>query len=201
MLHERLCTCTKPPQAQHAEALQEMQRRQASYMRREAALRSQLRALEDGAALLHTQHGVSNACGSNSQAGPACTPGAFVNTAGGSALKPPPLRNLQQELQSGVEELLQRQRLQLRTEEASQLRLFRQQLTELDAQLSAGEKREAVQQGTTASELVSCGNGSKHTYPCMLISRIPWWHSASAADCVQKSITSFAPTTQRGFSA
>jgi hypothetical protein len=120
---------------------------------------------------------------------------------GGSALKPPPLRNLQQELQSGVEELLQRQRLQLRTEEASQLRLFRQQLTELDAQLSAGEKREAVQQGTTASELVSCGNGSKHTYPCMLISRIPWWHSASAADCVQKLITSFAPTTQRGFSA
>lgn len=56
----------------------------------------------------------------------------------------------------GLDDLLQRQRLQMRTEEAQQLRQFRSRLAEIDAQLQACKQAAADHQGDWMEKTVSC---------------------------------------------
>jgi DNA-binding transcriptional regulator YbjK len=48
---------------------------------------------------------------------------------------------------SGLDDLLQRQKLQMRTEEAQQLRQFRSRLAEIEGQLQACKQAAAAHQG------------------------------------------------------
>ena len=59
-------------------------------------------------------------------------------------------------MQRGVEDLLHHQRLQLRAEEAAQLRQFRGRLAEVEAQLAADKRAAAADQDSWMSKTVSC---------------------------------------------
>jgi hypothetical protein len=59
------------------------------------------------------------------------------------------------QMQRGVEDLLQHQRLQLRAEEAVQLRQFRVRLAEVEAQLAADKRAAAADQDSWMSKTVS----------------------------------------------
>lgn len=59
------------------------------------------------------------------------------------------------QMQRGVEDLLQHQRLQLRAEEAAQLRQFRSRLAEVEAQLAADKRAAAADQDSWMSKTVS----------------------------------------------
>lgn len=59
------------------------------------------------------------------------------------------------QMQRGVEDLLQHQRLQLRAEEAAQLRQFRVRLAEVEAQLAADKRAAAADQDSWMSKTVS----------------------------------------------
>lgn len=59
------------------------------------------------------------------------------------------------QMQCGVEELLQHQRLQLRADEAQQLRQFRGRLAEIEAQLQADKRAAAADQDSWMSKTVS----------------------------------------------
>jgi len=58
------------------------------------------------------------------------------------------------QMQHGVEELLQHQRLQLRADEAQQLRHFRSRLAEVEAQLQADKHAAAADQDSWMSKTV-----------------------------------------------
>ncbi|GBF90118.1 hypothetical protein Rsub_03251 [Raphidocelis subcapitata] len=132
--------------AKHADALSELERRQASYIRREDRLRAQLAA----AANQQQQHNADTAHAGGPQSPAEAASGASSGGGGGGGCDASDgsgtgLAAMQQEVISGVEELLERQRLALRSDEAVQLRHAKARLAELEGRLRA-EREEREQE-------------------------------------------------------
>ena len=155
----RVCT----PQAKHAEAVAELERRQASYMRREDQLRAQLAEAANQPHAVDTAHMVrgQRPTDVNSRVGNA----GIASTSGASGMG---LAGLQQEVISGVEALLERQRLALCADEAVQLRHAKARLAELEAQLRTEREERAQERDEGGAGLVSrvAGMAGGQSPPC-----------------------------------
>jgi hypothetical protein len=91
------------------------------------------------------------------------------------------------QVQHGLQDLLQQQRLQLRAEEAAQLRQFRGRLAEVEAQLAADKRAAAADQDSwmskTVSRLVPPSQQQQqlHTPTSMSSARCSGWLDQAAA--------------------
>jgi len=165
-------------QGKHADLVTELERRQDSYMRREDQLRAQLaaaasvmnqqpvaishpdpsswqqpQALRDGTTSLGNSGGeaaISSGVGEHCQAAEEELQAAAApapTTAGMAAM--------QQEVISGVEQLLERQLLALRADEYAQLRHTKVRLADVEAQLAAERAAREQERGEGGTSLVS----------------------------------------------
>ncbi|WIA08826.1 hypothetical protein OEZ85_008248 [Tetradesmus obliquus] len=144
----------------HADAVKELDRRQDSYMRREEQLKLQLAALtqtqEAGDSSGGTSSDGSSSSSPHDEPGPDDTsqPAASSSRAP-KAPKPLTLQEMQEQVLNGLDDLLQRQKLQMRTEEAQQLRQFRSRLAEIEGQLQACKQAAAAHQGDWMDKTVA----------------------------------------------
>lgn len=155
-------------QAKHADMASELQRRQESYMRREDHLRAQLAAAVAGApgggvawlgAPLPSSSAGAGAAAAVTAALAApshdAASGSGGNTSGGGG----GLAAMQAEVISGVEELLDRQRVALAAGEAAALRGARARLAEATAALAAERAARQREAGDGGASLVGGGGG------------------------------------------
>eukprot|EP00775_Hariotina_reticulata_P009232 gene9232-9397_t len=125
--------------AKHVDAVQDLERCQASYMRREAQLKAELDRQQ------HQQQG--QGCNSPAaDAGSICASGCEGSAKGQQTQKPPTFSEMQQQVLQGLDDLLEGQKLQMQAEEAQQLRHFRSKLSEIEGQLQADKQVAAAHQ-------------------------------------------------------